>query len=53
MATRAVICRTLGELGDPVARDAMIRLVRDPDGMIRAEASGPRQGRAVPRTRPS
>ncbi len=38
LATRAVICRTLGELGDPIAREAMVKLVRDPDPMIRAEA---------------
>jgi hypothetical protein len=38
LASRAVICRTLGELGDPVARDAMIRLCRDPDPLIRSEA---------------
>lgn len=38
LASRAVICRTLGDLGDPVARDAMVRLIRDPDPMIRAEA---------------
>jgi hypothetical protein len=38
MASRALICRTLGTIGDPIARDAMIRLVRDPDVLIRAEA---------------
>ncbi len=38
LASRAVICRTLGEIGDPSARDAMARLVRDPDPLIRAEA---------------
>jgi len=38
MATRAVICRTLGQVGDPAAREAMIRLVRDPSAEIRAEA---------------
>lgn len=38
LASRAVICRTLGDLGDPSARDAMIRLVRDPDPLIRSEA---------------
>jgi hypothetical protein len=38
LASRAMICRTLGELGDPVARDAMVRLSGDPDPLIRAEA---------------
>ena len=38
VATRAVICRTLGMLGDPAGREAMVRLVRDPDVLIRAEA---------------
>jgi hypothetical protein len=38
LASRAVICRTLGELGDPVAREPMIRLCRDSDPLIRAEA---------------
>ena len=37
-ASRAVICRTLGDLGDTSARDAMVRLVRDPDPLIRSEA---------------
>ena len=38
LATRAVICRTLGVLGDPAARDPIIVLVRDPDPLIRVEA---------------
>jgi hypothetical protein len=38
MASRAMICRTLGLIGDPIAREAMIRQLRDPDVMIRAEA---------------
>ena len=38
LASRAVICRTLGSLGNPVAREPIIRLVRDPDPLIRAEA---------------
>lgn len=38
LASRAMICRTLGDLGDPSAREAMVRLVRDPDPLIRAEA---------------
>ena len=35
---RVLICRTLGELGEPVARDAMVRLCHDGDPLIRAEA---------------
>ena len=38
VATRAVICRTLGILGDPAGRESMIRLVRDPDVLVRTEA---------------
>jgi HEAT repeat protein len=37
-ATRALICRSLGEIGDPVARDVLIRLVRDQDPLLRSEA---------------
>ena len=37
-ATRIVICRTLGAIGDPAARPALIRLVRDPDPLLRGEA---------------
>lgn len=38
VATRAVICRTLGALGKPVAREAMLQAVNDPDGVVRVEA---------------
>lgn len=38
LATRAVICRTLGSLGRPEARDAVLKAVNDEDTMIRAEA---------------
>jgi HEAT repeat protein len=38
IATRAVICRTLGILGDPAGRVPMIRLVRDSEVLIRTEA---------------
>jgi hypothetical protein len=38
LASRAAICRTLGVLGDPIARDALIRLVRDPDPQLKTEA---------------
>ena len=37
-ASRAVICRTLGELGDPNARDALISAVSDPEGLVRVQA---------------
>jgi len=37
-ASRAVICRTLGELGDPNARDALIAAVSDPEGLVRVQA---------------
>jgi HEAT repeat protein len=38
LASRAAICRSLGEIGDPVARDALIRLLRDPDPQLKSEA---------------
>jgi len=38
VATRAVICKTLGELRDPAARDALLKCVSDSEGMIRAQA---------------
>jgi hypothetical protein len=38
IASRAVICRTLGELGDPAAREALIKAVSDPDGVVRVQA---------------
>src|SRR5262249_39873668 len=37
-ATHAVICRSLGELGDTAALPALRRTVEDPNGTIRAEA---------------
>jgi HEAT repeats len=37
-ASRAVICRTLGELGDPFARDALIAAVSDTEGLVRVHA---------------
>ncbi|WP_406695495.1 HEAT repeat domain-containing protein [Singulisphaera sp. Ch08] len=38
VATRAVICRTLGELRDPGAREALIRAVGDNEGLVRSQA---------------
>jgi hypothetical protein len=38
IATRAVICRTLGELRDPAAREALIKAVSDPEGVVRVQA---------------
>jgi HEAT repeat protein len=38
IATRAVICRTLGELRKPEARQALLKAVNDSDGVVRAEA---------------
>jgi HEAT repeats len=38
VASRAVICRTLGELRAKDAREALIRAVDDPEGMVRVEA---------------
>src|SRR4051794_7162597 len=38
VASRAVICRTLGELRDPSARPALIKVIGDSDGMVRAQA---------------
>jgi HEAT repeat protein len=37
-ASRAVICRTLGELGDPSAREALIAQVSDSEGLVRVHA---------------
>jgi hypothetical protein len=37
-ATRVMICRTLGELGRPEAREALIKATDDPDALIRSEA---------------
>ena len=38
VASRAVICRTLGELRRPAAREALIKAVSDPEGMVRTQA---------------
>lgn len=38
LATRAVICRTLGEIGRPEARPALLRSCDDPEPSIRAAA---------------
>jgi HEAT repeat protein len=38
MASRAVICRTLGVLRRPEARPALLRAIDDPAGAVRAEA---------------
>jgi hypothetical protein len=37
-ASRAVICRTLGLLGEPAAREAIIKAVGDPEGLVRVQA---------------
>ena len=38
VATRAVICRTLGELRHPGARDAIAKAVGDPEAIVRVQA---------------
>jgi hypothetical protein len=38
IASRAVICRTLGELRDPAARDAILKAVNDTEPVVRIEA---------------
>jgi hypothetical protein len=38
VASRAVICRTLGELRAGKAREALLKAVGDPEGVIRCEA---------------
>jgi hypothetical protein len=38
VATRAVICRTLGELRDPAAREVLIKAVGDSEGVVRIQA---------------
>lgn len=38
VASRAVICRTLGELGNPKAREILLKLVSDDQPMIRVQA---------------
>ncbi|MEA2633087.1 MAG: hypothetical protein QOE66_3306, partial [Chloroflexota bacterium] len=35
---RAVICRTLGELREPSAREPLIKAVNDPEGLVRVQA---------------
>src|SRR4051812_14184219 len=38
LATRAVIVNTLGALGDPAARDMIVKLVSDPEAVLRVQA---------------
>ncbi len=38
VASRAIICRTLGEIGRPEAREALIAAVEDQEWIVRAEA---------------
>ncbi len=38
IASRAVICRTLGELHDPAAREALIKAVSDAEPVVRVHA---------------
>ncbi len=38
LATRAVIVNTLGALGDPAARDVILKLVNDPEAVLRVQA---------------
>lgn len=38
VASRAVICRTLGQLGDPTAREVILKSVNDPEAIVRVEA---------------
>ncbi len=35
---RAILCRTLGEIGDPEARPALTRALQDPDPLVRTQA---------------
>jgi HEAT repeat protein len=37
-ASRAAICRTLAMLGDPAAREAILKAVGDPEGLVRVQA---------------
>lgn len=37
-ASRALICRSLGELRRPEARPALVKAISDPDSVVRAEA---------------
>ncbi|MFO0910278.1 MAG: HEAT repeat domain-containing protein [Isosphaeraceae bacterium] len=38
VATRAVICHTLGELRDPSSRDVILKMTSDPEPIVRVEA---------------
>ena len=38
IASRAMICRTLGELRDPSARDVLIKAANDPEPLVRVQA---------------
>jgi len=38
VASRAMICRALGQLGDPAARELLIRATSHPEGVIKIEA---------------
>jgi len=38
LATRAVIVHTLGSIGDPAARDTVVKLVNDPEAVLRVQA---------------
>jgi HEAT repeat protein len=38
IACRAILCRTLGELGDKSARASLIRSIEDPEPLVRQEA---------------
>ncbi len=50
VATRAIICRTLGELREPKARDVLIKSVSSSEAVVKIEAVS-RWGRsAVPKT---
>jgi HEAT repeat protein len=38
VATRAIICRTLGELREPKARDLLVKAVSSPEAVVKIEA---------------
>jgi len=38
LAIRAIICRTLGELGDPAAREVLLKAVHHQDPVVKVEA---------------
>jgi HEAT repeat protein len=38
LAIRAIICRTLGELGDPAAREVLLKAVHHQDPVVKIEA---------------